>query len=114
MHCPVDYSLCRQAVTVYRKGKDTVLRQVVQGCYFEHRVKHTPALPGVTQEKNFLLIMPGDTQRVFPGDRVLPGVGPVVTDWEHFIPETVEGLVEVAYAAPCYWENKLCHVEAGR
>ncbi len=114
MACPVDYSLCCQTVTVYRKQENRVLRQVVEGCYLEHRDKLAGRLTGDQQERSFLLIMPGNIQRVFPGDRVLRGIGPVVSDWESFIPETVAGLVEVEYTTPCYWENEICHVEAGR
>ena len=114
MACPLDYSLCQQTVTVYRKQESGVLRQVIGGCYFEHRDKRTGTLTGNEQERSFLLIMPGNIQRVFPGDRVIEGVGPVVTQWEYFVPETVAGLVEVEYTMPCYWENAICHVEAGR
>jgi len=57
---------------------------------------------------------PGESQQVFPGDRVYEGVGPIEVDWDTFIPVLVEGLGEVAYATAYYWQGDFCHTEAGR
>ncbi len=116
MSCPLDYSLCAQTVTAYRKEKENIRRQVLDGCYFSRREERTRQVSGVRQEQKFLLIVPGKTQAVFPGDRVLPGIGPQIApeDWEQFIPVLVEGLVEVSWAEPKFWQGQLCHVEAGR
>lgn len=114
MRCPLDYSLCNSTVTVYRKTAEGICRQVVEGCYLENRCEQRSELSGTRQESPFLLIMPGSCQRVFPGDRILEGIGPQVIDWESFIPVTVPGLYQAQYAMPCYWEGQICHVEAGR
>lgn len=112
---PLDYSLCTQTVTVYRKQADTVLRQVVENCYLRLEQQREVDALGCHREKAFLLIVPGDIQRVFAGDRVMEGIGPEVTSeqWHRFIPALVDGLVEASYATPFCWEGKICHVEAG-
>lgn len=114
MH-PLDYSLCTQTVTVYRKQADSVMRQVVENCYFRLEQKQERDAMGCQREKAFLLIMPGETQCVFAGDRVMEGIGPEITteQWRRFIPALVEGLAEVSYATPYCWEGTVCHVEAG-
>lgn len=114
MH-PLDYGLCTQTVTVYRKQSDAVTRQVVDNCYFQLEQQRNVDTMGCRREKVFLLIMPGETQSVFAGDRVMEGIGPEVTSeqWHRFIPALVEGLVEVSYATPFCWEGTICHVEAG-
>lgn len=114
--CPLDYSLCSQVVTVYRKQGQEILRQVIEGCYLQLQQQWQVSELGRRQETTFLLIMPGETQRVFPGDRVFDGIGPEISaeQWTEFLPVTVSGLAEVAYAAPFLWNGKLCHVEAGR
>lgn len=113
--CPLDYSLCQQTVTVYRKQTDGIYRQVVENCFFRlERHRKVDAL-GCRGEKTLLLIVPGDTRCVFPGDRVMEGVGPEVSAeaWSQFVPALVEGLAQVSYATPFVWEGRLCHVEAG-
>jgi len=114
MH-PLDYSLCTQTVTVYRKQGNEILRQVVENCYFQLEQKRNVDAMGCRREKAFLLIMPGETQHVFPGDRVMEGIGPDVRpeQWNRFIPALVEGLAEASYATPFCWEGTVCHVEAG-
>ena len=113
--CPLDYSLCQQTVTIYRRQADAIVRQVVDGCFF--RLEHQQKLDtlGCHREKPFLLIMPGDAQCVFPGDRVMEGVGPEVSpeEWSRFVPALVEGLAQISYATPFCWEGRICHVEAG-
>ena len=116
MHCPVDYGLCCQTVTVYRKEEDSVQRQVVDGCYLQIEDVQKEHLAGGLAERKFLLIMPGDRQRVYPGDRIYDGIGPEVDEnrWPMFIPATVPMLVEAEYVKPFCWQGQLCHVEAGR
>ena len=112
---PLDYSLCTQTVTVYRKQADAVQRQVVENCYFRIEQQRKVDELGCRREKAFLLIVPGDDPCVLAGDRVLEGIGPEVApeQWHRFIPALVEGLVEVSYATPFCWEGRICHVEAG-
>ncbi len=116
MTSPLDYSLCNQTVTVYRKEKSTIRKQQISGCYFTWEEVQTEDEFGVRRETKCLLILPGDDQRVFIGDRVYNGVGPDVSirEWGSFIPVNVAGLAEINYVAPYYWEGELCHIEAGR
>lgn len=114
--CPLDYSLCDQTVTVYHRQGLQILRQVVEGCYLQQQVSRREDTLGAREEHSFLLVMPGDAQRVFPGDRIYAGIGPEIgsEDWAGFLPVKVPGLYEAAYAAPFYWDGVMCHVEAGR
>lgn len=115
-NCPLDYSLCDQVVTVYHRQGGKILRQVIDGCYLQRQTDRREDTLGTRQEHPFLLVMPGDIQRVFPGDRIYAGIGPKVgpEEWIGFLPAQVPGLYEAAYAAPFYWDGVLCHVEAGR
>ena len=112
---PLDYSLCQQTVTVYRRKADSIEKQVVEKCYFRLERREERDALGCRREKAFLLIMPGENQRVFAGDRVMEGIGPDISteQWQRFIPALVEGLAEVSYATPYCWEGTVCHVEAG-
>ena len=106
----LDYSLCDRTVTVYRFSKNKLQRLVVEGCYYAYE-------DGLDQngfQRKFLLIMPGDCQRVFAGDRIFDGVGPEDVDWKCFIPVEVAGLSEVAYTRPWFYGGSIQHVEAGR
>lgn len=109
MSCPLDYSLCCQTVTVYHRADGAVRRQVLEGCHLEVQTLEEQGVAG-----KFLLIVPGQTQTVFPGDRIMPGQGPETLSWRELVPGAVEGLLEAAYAKPCYWQGQLCHTEAGR
>lgn len=106
----MDYSLCSQAVTVYRNVDGVVARQVIENAYLSME-------EGISQKdrspvRNFLLIVPGPGVRVFVGDRVLPGVGPVQVDWETFLPANIPGLVEVGRTRHYRIGGRICHVEA--
>ncbi len=114
MECPLDYSLCDKTVTLYRKQGDQVFRQVVDGCSYVWQQEQTAGEYGIRKHTSFSLIIPGDKTPVYPGDRVLEGVGPEQVDWTAFIPEAVWGLGEVAYVKNICWNGKVCHVEAGR
>lgn len=114
MACPLDYSLCNQTVTVYRKSNGRLRRLVVDGCYYVWEDVTVTDVAGTRFQRRFLLIMPGSCQRVFPGDRIYSGVGPEEVNWREFIPVKVEGLSEAAYVRPSWWGSEVCHVEAGR
>lgn len=105
----MDYSLCHKTVTVYHRQADAVTRQVLTGVYYVQTDCHYQESWGVQQKKKFLLIVPGQRQMVFAGDRIFEGVGDEVADWDSLM-----DLPEVAYATPWYWEGKICHTEAGR
>lgn len=116
MACPLDYSCCCQTVTVYRKDGDGITRTVAENCYLELEDVQREYLAGGRAERKFLLVMPGEPQRILPGDRIYDGIGPEIApgEWSAFIPARVPGLVEAEYAKPFFWEGVLCHVEAGR
>ena len=105
----IDYSFCDRTVTVYRFERGKLQRLVVNGCYYAYE----DTLDGGFQRK-FLLVMPGDCQRVFPGDRIFDGVGPEEVEWKSFIPVKVAGLSEVAFVRPWFWGGAMQHLEAGR
>lgn len=113
---PLDYSLCDRTVTIYRRQGDRILRQVVDNCYFSRQEARILDVLGNRRETTFQMIVPGDRQQIFPGDRVLEGIGPEITfeQWSGFIPVKIANLVEVSYVTPCYWAGEICHVEAGR
>lgn len=112
----MDYSLCDQTVTLYRKNPEGILRLELFDCFFLWKDGVSYDRLGKQQERKFLLIQPGEEQLVFPGDRVFAGIGPEIAleDWNTFIPQAVDGLAQVAYAAPYYWQGQFCHTEAGR
>ena len=109
MSGPVDYSLCDQSVTVYRREGEEILRQVVENCYLQAEHSQTTDEYGQQRQYRFLLIVPGREQVVFPGDRVTWGIGSKVTAWQ----ETVD-MLQIEYAENFYWQGEFCHTEAGR
>lgn len=113
--CPLDYSLCRDTVTLYRQEGGQIRRQVVENCLIEWEEKSVTDSIGTRMGRNFLLILPGESADVRLGDRVFDGVGPAVTkeDWGSFIPACVSRLGQVNFVKPCRWEGELCHIEAG-
>ena len=115
MSGPVDYSLCCQTVTVYRRTEEGIQRTVIPGCYLQWQEELDEDGIRIRDEHKFLLIQPGENP-IYPGDRIFDGEGPILTvqDWEGFLPVRVPGLSETAYAQPWYWQDKLCHWEAGR
>ena len=110
------HPLCDRTVTVYRCREDTVSREVFENCYYACKDVQKQTEEGVRFERTFLLMVPGDTQTVFPGDRIFDGEGPVITaaEWERFLPSAVPGLSEAAYACVHRWDKAITHTEAGR
>ena len=114
--CPVDYSLCNQTVTVYRKDGDRYLRTVYERAFLDHKKTQSVDKTGSKEANSFLLVVPGDTQTVFVGDKVYDGIGPEIADretWAAFIPSKVPGLVVVSYADAKKWNDQIVHTEAG-
>lgn len=111
----MEYPLCDQTVTVYRKAGNRIIRQVLTGCWLCMGEKITEGVQGRSLHRPFSLIAPGEQQQVFAGDRVMGGVGPVITakQWPGFLPAAVAGLGEVAYAECFYEKGRFSHVEAG-
>lgn len=113
---PVDYRMCNQTVTVYHKDGDTFTRTVHKKAFLDFRKNQTVDKTGSREANTFLLVIPGDSQMVFIGDKVLMGTGPEITTreaWAAFIPSTTPGLVVVKYVDPKYWGTQMVHVEAG-
>ncbi len=115
MNCPLDYSLCRQTVTIYRRKAGSVSRQVMENSFFAPQTTKKWCVEGAETGASFLLILPGETAELSPGDRVYQGIGPQVTEaqWRGFLPATVPGLFAVEYVKPCYFMGTQCHLEAG-
>lgn len=115
--CPVDYRMCNQTVTIYHKDGDTYTRKVIEkGAFLDFKKTQSVDKTGSKEANSFLLVIPGDTQAVFVGDKVLLGTGPEVgtrESWASFIPSKVPGLVVVSYADPKYWNGQIVHTEAG-
>ena len=109
---PLDYSLCNQTVTLYRKEGNGVKRQVLTDCHLSASVSTPTERYGKSLEKKFRLIIPGD-RPVYCGDRIYAGIGPEVADWHSFVPAAVPMLYEVSTAKPCYWEGEITHWEVG-
>lgn len=116
MDSPFDYSLCSQTVTVYRLRDRCVIRRELEGCYLQYSTHIQTDEYGRQLERRFLLIAPGQEQLVFADDRIYAGIGPEISEqnWPEFIPAKVEGLMQVQYVKPCFWNGQLCHTEAGR
>ena len=114
--CPVDYRLCNQTVTVYHKDGDTITRTVHDRAFLDLRKNKTVGKTGSKENSTFLLVIPGTTQTVFVGDKVMQGVGPEVTTREDraaLIPATTPDLVVVEYVELRLWKGRLVHTEAG-
>ena len=111
----LDYGLCRDTVTVYRLEGEQVSRQVLENCFLTWEEQSVTDIYGTRKGTEFLLIHPGKTQAVFPGDRVFAGEGPQITkeDWGSFIPAAVPGLGQVSYVRLYRWDGQLQHCEAG-
>lgn len=115
LRCPVDYRLCDQKVTVYHREGDDIRRMVYGRAFFDMRKSRSLDRDGGQESTAFLLVIPGQAQAVFVGDKVMLGEGPVVEgreDWARFIPALVPGLVVVSYADVKYWRGRIVHTEA--
>lgn len=112
---PVDYRLCNQTVTIYHKDGDTYSRKTVKA-FLEYKKTQNVDKTGSKEASSFLLIVPGDTQACFIGDKVLPGDGKEIATaeaWRSFIPANVPGLCVVQYVDVKHWNGQIVHTEAG-
>lgn len=114
---PINYDhLCRQTVTVYRKEGDKCIRTVYPKAFLDFKKTQSVDKTGRKEANSFLLVIPGSSQTVFVGDKVLLGEGPEITTregWAAFIPSKVSNLVVVSYVDPKYWNGQMVHTEAG-
>lgn len=115
MKNPVHYGLCRQTVTVYHRDRDGVARRVFPNAFLEYRRRRAVASTGEKENVSFLLVIPGAEQCVFPGDRILHGVGPEVDAgaWLGFTRGNVPGLCIAEWAEQKFWDGRAVHTEAG-
>lgn len=110
---PLDYSLCNQTVTLYRKNGEEIIRKVADNCHLSCKYREATESCGKSMEKKFLLIIPAGGFRPQTGDRIYDGIGPEEVDWERFIPALVPELYEISFVNPCCWEGDVVHWEAG-
>ena len=111
--CPVDYRMCKQTVTVYHKDGDTVTRKVYTRAFLDFKKTQSVDKTGSKEANSFLLVIPGDSQMVFVGDKVMMGEGPEIStaaEWAKLIPSLTPGLVVVSYVDPKYWGTQFVHV----
>lgn len=115
--CPVNYGpLCRQTVTVYHKEGEVYARKVYTNAFFDHKKTVSVDKTGSQEANSFLLVIPGDVQTVFVGDKVYDGTGPKIEtaeQWRNFVPANFSGLVVVKYADCKKWGGTVVHTEAG-
>ncbi len=113
MECPLDYSLCRDTVTLYGLRGGRVRRQVVEKSMYRYRVSEVLDREGRRHQAKCLLIIPGYVD-LRPGDRVYAGVGPELTasEWAAFLPVQVPGLTQISTVTPYFFMGRLRHIEA--
>ncbi len=117
--CPVDYSLCNQTVTVYRASFEnntfSCIKTVSKNAFMDFKKVQNTDKTGSKESNSFLLIIPGEAD-LKKNDKVLFGEGEDITtreEWAKFIPANRMGLCVVDYVDPKYWQNEICHTEAG-
>ena len=104
---PLDYSLCRMDVTVYRR--EDLTRHVLRGVHYEYESELSVSSGRARLHRNFLLVIPGGFP-IATGDKVVLGVGPEA-DWED-LDTAVESLGIVKSVKPRYFMGNFCHTEA--
>lgn len=113
MASPLDYSLCDQTVTVYRREKDgSVTRTVHPRAFLDIKKVRNVEKTGSGDAMSFLLVVPGDAD-IREGDKVIHGEGPEEVEWASLIPSKVRGLCVVRWVDPKFWEDGIAHIEAG-
>lgn len=100
---PLDYSLCTMDVTVYRR--ESLTRHVLHGVHLESEGALTQPGPMARLQRKFLLVIPGAFP-IAPGDKVLPGIGPEMWQWEDLDGGTVQSVKQR------FFMGTPCHVEA--
>ncbi len=114
-----DYSLCRDAVTVYHMEDGAVTRAVHTRAFLDSKRTENVDRTGSSEANGFLLVIPGPTQACQVGDKVMLGEGPAVPAdavaawWRTFIPAKVDNLVVVGYVDVKRWDGAIVHTEAG-
>ena len=99
---PLDYSMCCMTVTMYHR--EGLTRQVLRNAHLEYTRAHETAGGITTGKPAFLLVVPGELD-IAPGDKVVAGEGPDISQWH-----SLEGLV-VKSVKPRFFQGRLCHTE---
>lgn len=108
-HAQPDYRLCKQTVTVYHR--EGLTRQVFDKAYYEYGRTLDTAAGADTGGASCLLVIPCREQVIFPGDKVVLGVGPKLTSWAALNP-TAEPTLSVLREVKCKFLGKsMCHCE---
>lgn len=113
---PALYRLCNQTVTVYHKDGDIYTHTVYTNAFLDYKKVLNIDKTGSAETNSFLFVLPCDRQTMFPGDKVLLGIGePVETReaWAALIPSKVPGLCVVKYVDLKYFNGQIVHLEAG-
>lgn len=100
--------LCDSTVTVYRR--DGLTRQVLEKVYFDDSLSEHVAAGVGSAGHGFLLVVPGAFS-VSPGDKVMRGIGPEITDWAGLNSADVPGLGVVNTVAQRYLVDQVSHTE---
>lgn len=106
---PLDYSLCNMTVTVYHR--EGLTRQVIENAHYEWTDRREVADGIEEKSRSFHLVVPGEC-RIYPGDKVLLGIGPEIFHWEDLLPETCDTLGLVTSVQPRHYKGQICHTEA--
>ena len=113
MASPLDYSLCDQTVTSYRRERDgSVTRTVHPRAFLDIKKVRNVEKTGSGDAMSFLLVITGDAD-IREGDKVIHGEGPEEVEWASLIPAKVRGLCVVRWLDPKHWEGGIAHIEAG-
>ena len=102
----------RDTATIYRENDGEVERVVAENCHIEMKVEKKNTIAGSVEQRSCSFVFPGDVE-VFPGDRVVAGIGPEDLSWQQVCQDQVPGITEMAYTKPCFLHGKLHHTEAG-
>ncbi len=103
-----DYRLCNMTVTVYHR--EGLTRQVYGNAFYEY-TRCLPGTPGVGDGTDFLLVIPGREQMIFPGDRVILGEGPQITDWGQLNKANFPSLSQIRQVKCRFFDRQMCHCE---
>lgn len=107
-YVPLDYSLCRMTVTVYRHRDAS--RHVVKNVHYEFTDLREILQGKARRSRSFLLVIPG-LWEIQPGDKVVLGEGPEGLNWEQ-LNGSVATLGVVRSVKPRYFNGRICHMEA--
>ncbi len=105
---PLDYSLCRMTVTVYRHTDGS--RHVIKNVHYEFTDQREIVQGKMRRSRSFLLVIPGFWE-IQPGDKVVLGEGPEDCSWQQ-LNGAVATLGVVSSVKPRHFDGRICHMEA--